>query len=142
MKLAILVMALLAQTSTTPDVRVYPAYVLDCYDADTCTVTVDLGFGIKLVEQRVRLYGIDAYEVRGKEKEIGLRGRDWLRARVVGQWIKLAVVQRGKSSKGPKDAKGKYGRWLVELWVSGFNLNKELIKMGFVRDASYYGGAR
>ena len=47
----------------------YKAYVEKVYDADTITVTLDLGFNTCLNKQKIRLSGIDAPEVRGDEKE-------------------------------------------------------------------------
>ena len=32
-----------------------------------------------------------------------------------------------------KDRKGKYGRWLVELFVDGININKQLITEGLAK---------
>ena len=38
-------------------------------DGDTVDVDIDLGFDVVLKKQRVRLYGIDAWESRTRDKE-------------------------------------------------------------------------
>ena len=43
---------------------VYKAYVRSVYDGDTITVDIDVGFGITLTSQKIRLRGIDTPEVR------------------------------------------------------------------------------
>lgn len=101
------------------------------YDADTIRFDIDLGFGINLVNQIVRLYGIDAWELRGEEREKGLVARD----AVIDQFDK----------RGPdvilttyKDKKGKYGRWLATVgWEDGLNLNDWLVAEGHAETASY-----
>ena len=57
----------------------YSAYVTKVYDGDTVTVDIDLGFGVLLRKQRLRLLGINAPEVRGTSRTQGLASRDFLR---------------------------------------------------------------
>ena len=45
----------------------YRATVISVYDGDTITVDIDLGFGIVLRKQKLRLYGLNTPEVRGAE---------------------------------------------------------------------------
>ena len=45
----------------------YKAKVLDVYDADTCTLLIDVGFNIHLKE-KVRLLGIDTPEIKTRNK--------------------------------------------------------------------------
>lgn len=106
----------------------YPVHVTDCYDGDTCTVTVNLGMGVFLHEQKIRLYGIDTPELRGEEREEGLKVRDWMRERVVGKDIIMVT---------PEDKKGKYGRWLGTFYVNGVNVNQELVIMGMAKEVTY-----
>ena len=47
----------------------YKATVTAVYDADTITVDVDLGFRSHLKKIKLRLFGINAPEVRGIEKK-------------------------------------------------------------------------
>lgn len=106
----------------------YPVHVTDCYDGDTCTVTVNLGMGVFLHEQKIRLYGINTPELRGEEREEGLKVRDWLRERVVGKDIIMVT---------PEDKKGKYGRWLGTFYANGVNVNEELVIMGMAKEVTY-----
>tara|TARA_E500000305_G_C3945424_1_gene199584 strand:- start:456 stop:794 length:339 start_codon:yes stop_codon:yes gene_type:complete len=100
----------------------YTATVIKVYDGDTITVNIDLGFGITLNKQTLRLYGINTPEVRGESKEEGKRVRDILRQRILGKIITI---------KTKKDKKGKYGRWLATIIHDGENLNEWLLNEGF-----------
>ncbi len=63
---------------------VYKADVTEVYDADTITADIDLGFHTWRKDEKLRLYGIDAPEVRGKSRPQGLLSRDWLRGQIQG----------------------------------------------------------
>ena len=104
----------------------------DIYDADTLTLTVDLGFGI-LSRMRFRLLGVNAWEIRGPERAHGLIGRNWLRQQIrPGDEI---VVE------SYKDKTGKFGRYLGALFIDDRCLNKELIELGHARE-NFYGSAK
>ena len=86
----------------------YRAEVLRWVDGDTVDLLVDLGFTV-LVRQRFRLLGIDTPEVRGVEREDGLRASAFAEALApVGSTV---LVRSHKT--------GKYGRWLGEIWPLG-----------------------
>jgi len=99
----------------------YRAFVRKVYDGDTVTVDIDLGFDVVLKNQKIRLVRINAPEVRGKERQEGLKSRDALRAKIGNKWIKI---------KTQKDKKGKYGRWLGEIWLEDTNVNDWLLSEG------------
>ena len=65
----------------------YKATVIKVYDGDTITVDFDLGFGIVLKKQTIRLFGINTPEVRGAEKADGIISRDALRQRILGKQV-------------------------------------------------------
>lgn len=90
------------------------------YDADTLTVTLHIGFKIDFTT-KLRLYGINAWELRGEEREKGLIARDWLRERLKGEEVVIETM---------KDKKGKYGRYIAILFVDGVNINDELVEKG------------
>ena len=46
----------------------YRAKVIKVIDGDTIDVDIDLGFGVILAKQRIRLYGIDTPESRTSDK--------------------------------------------------------------------------
>ena len=73
----------------------------------------------------MRLYGIDTPEVRGKEREAGLRSRDALREKILGKEIKI---------KTQKDKKGKYGRWLATIYGdSDESINEWLLNENYAK---------
>lgn len=49
----------------------YPAKVERVIDGDTIVVDLQLGLGVVLDGQYIRFYGIDAWEIKGEEKEKG-----------------------------------------------------------------------
>ena len=102
----------------------YKALVTKVYDGDTITVDFDLGFGIMLKKQTIRLFGINTPEVRGIEKADGIISRDALRQRILGKQVII---------KTSKDKKGKYGRWLGEVFVEDENINQWLLKEGYAK---------
>ena len=99
----------------------YRAYVRRVYDGDTITVDIDLGFGMMVCNQKIRLLNINTPEIRGPERPEGLKSRDALRKRIANKWIKI---------KTKKDKKGKYGRWLAEVWIDDTCINDWLISEG------------
>ena len=99
----------------------YRAYVEKVYDGDTITVDIDLGFDVVLHGQKIRLVRINAPEVRGEQRESGIKTRDALRERILNKWIKI---------KTQKDKKGKYGRWLGEIWIDEECINDWLLSEG------------
>ena len=102
----------------------YKATVTKVYDGDTITVDFELGFGIILKSQKIRLLGINTPEVRGESKSEGLISRDALRARILGKVITI---------KTSKDKKGKFGRWLGEVFIEEENINQWLITEGHAK---------
>ena len=89
----------------------YKVEIVKVIDGDTVDVNVDLGFGVWLHKERVRLYGIDTPESRTSdvtEKIYGLAAKEFLI-----KWTEAGNVTL-KTHK--YDAKGKFGRILGELW--------------------------
>lgn len=106
----------------------YQARVVSIYDADTIRVSIDLGFGIEWKGtdgkgMSIRLYGLNAPEVRGAEREQGLIAKDKLRELILGEKIILKTI---------KDQTGKYGRYLgIVMTYSGLNVNDWLVENGY-----------
>ena len=59
---------------------VYQAVVTKVYDGDTITVDLDMGLRVWQKEIDVRLFGINAPELRGATHDKGILSRDALRA--------------------------------------------------------------
>ena len=60
----------------------YRAYVKNVYDGDSITVDIDLGFGVLLQSQKIRLLKINTPEIRGSERASGIISRDALRGKI------------------------------------------------------------
>lgn len=113
------------------DLYRYRATYISAYDADTIRFNIDLGFGVWLHNQAVRLYGIDAPEMRGDEREQGIVARDFVRG--------LLRSHPEVMLRTYKDKRGKYGRWLATVFVvyngaGGVDLNRLLVTEGLARD--------
>ncbi len=111
----------------------YRAMVKRVVDGDTIDVLVDLGFDVH-IRQRLRLYGINTPETRGKTREAGLKSKDF-----VIQWI---GQHQGIVIKTFKDKRGKFGRMLAVINGpgTGLSLNDELTDRGLAEP--YFGGRR
>lgn len=109
----------------------YNAHVTSVYDADTITVNIDLGFKSGLRDVKLRLYGINAPEVRGAEKEKGRKSRDWLRDRILDKDVIIKTY---------RDKTGKYGRWLANVYPvddQSKSFNQMLVEEGLAKEAAY-----
>jgi endonuclease YncB( thermonuclease family) len=102
---------------------VYDAVVESVFDGDTLRVSIDLGFGVWLTNQRVDLYGIDAPEVILAEKYEGKLVKSILEEILEKHDYKVQI--RSHVSETKKNY------WAVELFVDGQNFNEELLAMGF-----------
>ena len=112
----------------------YRAVYRSNYDGDTLKLDIDLGMGVWLHNQSVRLYGIDTPELRSRdraEKERAIKARDFVR--------ELLFVDDELIIQTHKDKTGKFGRLLVTVFVidSGENLNKLLVEQGLAKQANY-----
>lgn len=89
----------------------YRCKVVKIIDGDTVDVDIDLGFGVWMHKERIRLYGIDTPESRTRdleEKKYGLAAKKFLTG--------MLDDPEGIILKTHKDATGKFGRVLGELW--------------------------
>lgn len=89
----------------------YRCKVVHIVDGDTVDVDIDLGFGVWLHKERVRLFGIDTPESRTRdleEKKYGLAAKDFI--------TNMLDDSGGIILKTHKDGTGKFGRILGELW--------------------------
>ena len=91
----------------------YRVEVLKVIDGDTVDVDIDLGFGVWLKNERVRLHGIDTPESRTRdleEKKFGLAAKERLK-----ELLKDDVYLRTMVGRGGEDMKGKFGRILGDF---------------------------
>ena len=93
----------------------YKAKVVKVIDGDTVDVDIDLGFGIILSDERVRIMGIDTPESRTRdkvEKKFGLAAKKRL-TELLGK----SSVLKTQINKNGEDMKGKFGRILGDFQV-------------------------
>ena len=102
----------------------YRAEVTNVVDGDTVDAEVDLGFDVRFA-MRLRLWGINAPEMRGESAERGRESRIRLRdlCFLAGNQVML---------KTHKDRQDKYGRYLAELCIAGSprTINQQLVDEG------------
>lgn len=103
-------------------------------DGDTFVCDIDLGFGIWLVDQHCRLFGVDTPEKNTKEgKAAAETAREWFASRQnTAERFSIQVLQKAD----------KYGRRLVHVKTdrSPSTLNVEVMKtMG---SYEYFGGTK
>jgi len=99
----------------------YRARIVAVYDGDSVTADIDLGFNTWRHGEKLRLFGIDAPEMRGANKPAATLSRDRLRRRILGKDVMVCSI---------KDKTGKYGRYLAVLWDGDDNVNDWLIHEG------------
>ena len=111
----------------------YDAVVTKGYDGDTVTMDIDLGMGVMLFGQKMRLFGLDTPELRGDERERGLLVRDYLRSLILWEQVQLYTF---KNTLG-NELKGKYGRWLARIVINNQDINAHLINEGMAEAKTY-----
>lgn len=95
------------------------AEVLKIVDGDTVDLMVDMGFNI-WKKIRTRLYGINAPETKGEERELGLVSKKFLSDLIpVGDSIVVETLGQDK-----------YGRWLAILYKDSLNINDYMVQSG------------
>ncbi len=107
--------------ATLNDLYTYRAKVTDVFDGDTFHALIDLGFDVTLY-QRLRLRRLDAPELvsaEGKEAKAALE----------------KILSRAKGSIILKISKtdDQYGRYLVDVWIDGKNIDQELLDTGLLQ---------
>ena len=119
----------------------YKALINRVVDGDTVDVDIDLGFGVWLHDERVRIMGIDTPESRTRdlvEKAFGLASKARLKELIPEGSIQTLKT---KVDKDGEDAKGKFGRILGDfLSEGGRRITEILIEEGHAVD--YYGGSK
>ena len=100
----------------------YKCKMVKVVDGDTIDVDIDLGFGVWMRNQRIRMHGIATPESRTRdleEKKYGLAAKAFLI-----KWTNAG----GLTLKTHKDDRGKFGRILGEIWCFDTNVNEKMIE--------------
>ena len=117
----------------------YRAKIVKVIDGDTVDVDIDLGFGIILSDERVRIMGIDTPESRTRdkvEKTFGLAAKDRLKE-LLGE---TSVLQT-QINKNGEDMKGKFGRILGDFVSNDQRMITDiLVEEGHA--VAYFGGSK
>ena len=75
---------IMANLSTTKLYQ-YRATITEVYDGDTCTAAIDFGFKVTVRGEKIRLWRINAPQIRGANRKAGLASRDFLRELILGR---------------------------------------------------------
>jgi micrococcal nuclease len=118
----------------------YRCNVVKVVDGDTVDVDIDLGFGVWLKDERVRMMGIDTPESRTRdkvEKKCGLASKAKLKELLP---IGSMQVLKTEIDRSGEDKKGKFGRILGDFIVDDKRCTDILIKEGYA--VAYFGGSK
>jgi len=120
----------------------YDVKVIKVVDGDTVDVDIDLGFGVTLTDERVRIMGIDTPESRTRDKVEDLFGE------AAKERLKVLMKDGGKlittEDRKGEDMKGKFGRILGDFKV---DYNGEMKKVTEILTEEghcvpYFGGSK
>ena len=121
----------------------YDVVLLKCVDGDTVDVDIDLGFGVWLKDERVRIMGIDTPESRTRDKVEKLFGT------AAKNRLKELLAEGGKlittENKQGEDMKGKFGRILGDFWVERYEGEREKVTDIMIEEGhcvAYFGGSK
>ena len=121
----------------------YDVILLKCVDGDTVDVDIDLGFGVWLKDERVRIMGIDTPESRTRDKVEKLFGT------AAKERLKELLADGGKlittENKDGEDMKGKFGRILGDFYVERYEGQKERVTDIMIEEGhcvAYFGGSK
>jgi len=111
-------------------------YIHYCFSASLFNISLSYSncnsdLGIRY-EGRLRLWGVNTPEIRGKEKEQGFIVREYVKELCEGQEVFL-ITQKWQ---------GKYGRYVCSVWVGndtgkGFDLADHLVERGYAKKVDY-----
>mgnify|MGYP003389151220 FL=1 len=100
------------QYGRTEKMHTYKCTILRVIDGDTVDVDIDLGFGVWMRKERVRVLGIDTPESRTSDKVEKVYGN--LAKEFVKNYLPVDSVQTLQTEK---DGTGKFGRILGKFLV-------------------------
>ena len=117
----------------------YDVVVVKIVDGDTVDVDIDLGFGVTLRDERVRIMGINTPESRTRDKVEDLFGE------AAKERLKVLMKDGGKlittEDRKGEDMKGKFGRILGDFRIGdGRKVTDILIEEGHA--VAYFGGSK
>jgi micrococcal nuclease len=106
----------------------YRASVIDIVDGDTVKVDIDLGFGVWMRNQILRLARINAPELKGDTLKAAGESKEFLKKLILNKWVQI---------KTEKDSKEKYGRWLATILLEEdknlIDINGKMVAEGYAK---------
>jgi len=117
----------------------YDVTVVKVVDGDTVDVDIDLGFGICLKDERVRIMGIDTPESRTSDRVEKLFGK--ASSKRLGELLEEGAKLITTEDKSGEDMKGKFGRILGDFRAADGRLVTDImIEEGHC--VPYFGGSK
>lgn len=122
----------------------YRCKIIKIIDGDTVDIDIDLGFGIWVRNERVRIHGIDTPESRTRdkvEKKFGLLSKEFVKG-----MLPIGSIQTLVTEKPGDESKGKFGRILGKFRVYDSVTDREMfmgdimIREGYA--APYFGESK
>jgi len=111
-------------------------------DGDTVDVDIDLGFGVQLNDERVRIMGIDTPESRTSDKVEKVFGKAAKQALV--DMLGETAILKTQINRDGEDMKGKFGRILGDFTVEHNGVMKGVTE-ALIEDGHavpYFGGSK
>ena len=119
----------------------YKCKILRVVDGDTVDVDIDLGFGVWMHKERVRMMGIDTPESRTRdkvEKAFGLASKERLKELLP---IGSTQVLKTEIDRSGEDSRGKFGRVLGDFLTDDERRCTDiLVEEGHA--VAYFGGSK
>ena len=121
----------------------YNVKLLKVVDGDTVDVDIDLGFGVWLHDERVRIMGIDTPESRTSdkvEKVFGLAAKNRLK-----ELLEEGALLVTTEDKKGEDMKGKFGRILGDFIVEEYEGQPKRVTDILIEEGhcvAYFGGSK
>ena len=118
----------------------YKCKVLRVVDGDTVDIDIDLGYGMWMHKERVRIMGIDTPESRTRdkvEKAFGLASKARLK-----EMLPIGSIQHLKTEidRSGEDKRGKFGRILGDFIIDDKRVTEVLVEEGYA--VAYFGGSK
>ena len=120
----------------------YRVKIIKVIDGDTVDVDIDLGFGVTLTDERLRIMGIDTPESRTRDKVEKVFGKAAKQALL--DMLGETSILKTQINRDGEDMKGKFGRilgdFIVDRHGESISVVDALIEDGHAVD--YYGGSK
>lgn len=118
---------------TDNDLYFYKANYISNYDGDTVRMDIDLGMGVWLRNQSLRLARINTPEIRGDDEDMKRK------AKAAKDILKTWLLNGGQLYvRTFKPGSDKYGRWIVDIYTQkGTCINDTLVSNGYAEYVNY-----